>query len=233
MVHCQAAPKRAHARLRFALAGAVLLAICLTACHPGDRESINQRAVDPGRLVQFASSDELVLRGLKQPITLPSVRFASAQGPVQFPQAFAGHWTLLYTGYTFCPDICPTELTELHALLPRLKAALPAVSWQVIFLSVDPGRDQPARLKTYLNYFDPSFLGITGARDMIDRLTRAVKAGYRIAPHAPGARDYEVEHDTAFRLISPQGRMVAILPSPHDPGPITRALSSFFNEVVQ
>lgn len=225
--------RRYRSALRIAVTALIvgpLFATGLSGCSGG---GVNQAAVSDQRLAGFKTPDELVMRGLRQPITVPKAEFETASGKLDFPKAFAGHWTLLYTGYTFCPDICPTELTQLSRLMPVLKKALPNVSWQVMFLSVDPARDSPKRMREYLNYFDPAFIGITGKRVMIDRVTGAVKAGYKIAPHPPGKPDYEVSHDTAFRLISPEGRMVAILPSPHHIKPMTRALKAFFKEVVE
>jgi protein SCO1/2 len=194
---------------------------------------VNTRPVDVQRLAAFKPDDLLVFRALTSPIVVPGADFVSAQGAVSMPALFRNHWTLLYIGYTFCPDVCPTELMTLSSFLPELKTTLPDVHWQVVFLSVDPERDPPKRLAEYAHYFDPVFLGITGSRSMIDRVTQPLKAGYRIHPHAPGSMIYEVDHDTAYRLISPDGKMVAILPSPHEIAPMNRALVRFFKEVVQ
>lgn len=210
----------------FGLLGLMLLGGC-------GQTDVNQARVSTDRLAAFKTESPLVFRALSQPIVVPKARFRTASGNFDLPRAFSGHWTLLYTGYTFCPDVCPMELNILAQLMPKLHQALPKVSWQVVFLSVDPARDSPARMHEYLQYFDPSFIGITGDRDAINAVTGAVKAGYQIAPHKQGAQDYEVSHDTAFRLISPNGRMVAILPSPHHIPDMTRALQKFFKEVVE
>lgn len=210
----------------FGVLGLMLLGGC-------GQTDVNQARVSIDRLAAFKSESPLVFRTLSQPITVPRARFKTASGNFDMPQAFSGHWTLLYTGYTFCPDVCPMELNHLAQLMPKLHKVLPKVSWQVVFLSVDPARDSPARMHEYLQYFDPSFIGITGTRADIDAVTGAVKAGYKIAPHAPGDQAYEVSHDTSFRLISPSGRMVAILPSPHHIPDMTRALQKFFKEVVE
>lgn len=195
--------------------------------------NLAEQPISEARLAAFHTQDLLVFRPLATPIRVPGADFVSAQGPVRMPAMFRDHWTLLYIGYTFCPDICPTELTTLSGLLPALKKDLPGANWQVVFLSVDPDRDRPKRLAEYAHYFDPDFRAITGTRAMIDRVTRAIKAGYRIEPHAPDSTTYEVDHDTAFRLISPDGKMVAILPPPHEISPMTQAIVRFFKEVVQ
>ncbi|MDA3875461.1 MAG: SCO family protein [Halothiobacillus sp.] len=230
---------RLHCASRWGRPVAILLLISLVGVGHGwavpavVAGDVNTRPVDVQRLAGFRPDDLLVFRALTSPIVVPGADFVSAQGPVQMPALFRNHWTLLYIGYTFCPDVCPTELTTLSGLLPELKKTLPDVHWQVVFLSVDPERDHPKRLAEYAHYFDPAFLGITGSRSMIDRVTHPLKAGYRIHPHAPGSMIYDVDHDTAYRLISPDGRMVAILPSPHEIAPMDRALVRFFKEVVQ
>lgn len=216
------------------LALGALVALGVSACgDQGKSGSVNERAVDIQRLTAFEPKDLLVMRSLKSPITVPSAEFETAGGPVKTPDMFKGHWTLFYIGYTFCPDVCPTELTALAGLLPELQHSLPDVKWQIVFLSVDPERDTPKRINEYVHYFDKQFVGMTGTRSMIDAVTKPLKAGYRISAHAPGDTSYEIDHDTAFRLISPDGKMVAILPSPHDPAAMDQALVRFFKEVVQ
>lgn len=217
----------------FHLVGVLFGALALMLLGGCGQTDVNQSKVSTDRLAAFKTESPLVFRTLSQPIVVPKAQFKTSSGSFDMPQAFSGHWTLLYTGYTFCPDVCPMELNILSRLMPKLHQALPKVSWQVVFLSVDPARDSTARMHEYLQYFDPDFIGITGTRSAIDAVTGAVKAGYQIAPHAPGAQDYEVSHDTAFRLISPNGRMVAILPSPHHIPEMTRALQKFFKEVVE
>lgn len=205
----------------------------LSACGEQKHGSVNDRPVDLKRLSAFEPKDLLVMRTLKTPTIVPAADFMTASGPIKTPEFFKGHWTLFYIGYTFCPDVCPTELTALANLLPRLQKSLPDVRWQIVFLSVDPERDTPKRINEYVHYFDKQFIGMTGTRAMIDKVTKPLKAGYRISPHAPGDVSYEIDHDTAYRLISPDGKMVAILPSPHDPAAMDQALVRFFKEVVQ
>ncbi|MDD3576675.1 SCO family protein [Halothiobacillus sp.] len=222
------------ARFLAVLALGAFVSFGISACgDQNQRGSINERAVDIQRLSAFEPKDLLVMRSLKSPVVVPSAEFMTANGPVKTPELFKGHWTLFYIGYTFCPDVCPTELTALAGLLPKLQQSLPGVKWQIVFLSVDPERDTPKRINEYVHYFDKQFMGMTGTRSMIDKVTKPMKAGYRISAHTPGDTSYEIDHDTAYRLISPDGKMVAILPSPHDPAAMDQALVRFFKEVVQ
>jgi cytochrome oxidase Cu insertion factor (SCO1/SenC/PrrC family) len=222
------------ARFPALVALGALFAFGVSACgDQGKSGSINDRAVNVQRLAAFEPKDLLVMRSLKSPIVVPPAEFMTVNGPVKTPEMFKGRWTLFYIGYTFCPDVCPTELTALAGLLPELQKSLPGVKWQIVFLSVDPDRDNPKRINEYVHYFDKQFTGMTGARAMIDKVTKPLKAGYRISAHKPGDVSYEIDHDTAYRLISPDGKMVAILPSPHDPAAMDQALVRFFKEVVQ
>ncbi|HSH83593.1 MAG TPA: SCO family protein [Guyparkeria sp.] len=194
----------------------------LTGCQPDDVDS---------RLANYEAPDPLVLRALTTPIAVPEVTLDGVDGELASKALFRDHWTLLYVGYSYCPDVCPTELGQLAQILPALEQRLPTVDWQVVFLSVDPERDTPVRLAQYTAFFSEEFVTVSGSRQAIDTLTGAVKAGYRIASHEPGEVTYSVDHDTSFRLIDPAGRMLALLPGPHNPPAIVDALEDFLSEV--
>lgn len=184
-----------------------------------------------GPLSDYQTPDPLVLRTPEAPVPVPDVTLVGGAGERSTAGLFRDRWTLLYVGYSYCPDICPTELGQLAVILPRLEARLPEIDWQVVFLSVDPERDSVEHLQRYTAFFSEAFVPLTGSRAAIDAITSSVRAGYRIEPHAPGERAYTVDHDTSFRLIDPKGRMLALLPSPHDPAPIVDVLTDFMNEV--
>ena len=200
----------------------LLLAVFwLTACQP-----------DGGNpLAGYQTPDPLVLRTPEAPVPVPDVSLAGVDGERRSAELFDGRWTLLYVGYSFCPDICPTELGQLSRILPALQERRPTIPWQVVFLSVDPERDTPAHLEEYTAFFSEEFVPVTGSRESIDAITGAVWAGYRIEPHEAGETTYSVDHDTSFRLIGPDGRMLAFLPGPHDPSAIVDAIDDFLSEV--
>jgi protein SCO1/2 len=196
----------------------------LAACQPDDRDTV---------LSGYETPDQLVLRTPEAPIPIPDVTLDGVQGPVSTAELFDGHWTLFYVGYSYCPDVCPTELGQLSQILPALQERLPSFDWQVVFLSVDPERDSPAHLKKYTAFFSDQFVPVTGTREAIDAVTSPVKAGYRIEPHQAGEIAYNVAHDTSFRLIDPQGRMLALLPGPHHAERIVDVLEDFMSEVKE
>lgn len=124
-----------------------------------------------------------------------------------------GHWSLLFAGYTNCPDFCPTTLTLLAALEKRLRAQAAPVRPQVIFMSVDAKRDTPAQLAAYVPYFDPEFIGIT-APDQRTANAVAARLGVSviITPQPDGT--YTVDHSSSVLVIDPAGRLAAILSGP-------------------
>jgi protein SCO1/2 len=107
----------------------------------------------------------------EQPQVQPFV-LDDARGGSLDQETLRGHWTLLFLGYTHCPDICPTTLATLKAANAALADSVPwAASGQVLFVSVDAERDTPARLKQYVGYFNPAFLAATGTAAQLHLVT--------------------------------------------------------------
>lgn len=134
---------------------------------------------------------------LPEPIKAPEVMLRSADGPVRFGD-FQGKITLLYFGYTSCPDVCPTSLANIKLALSDLTSE-EAAQVQVIFVSVDSARDTPEALGRYVKMFQDDFIGATGTREEIDWMVNAFGAKYTIEPpNADG--NYNVSH-SAFTLV--------------------------------
>ncbi len=119
-----------------------------------------------------------------------------------------GKWTAVFFGYTFCPDACPTTLQALAAVQDQLGAK--AKDFQIVFVSVDPGRDTPAKLKDYLQThgFPKGVVGLTGTADQVARAAKAYRIYYERQGNGP---DYLMDHSTATYLMGPDGRFVAVL----------------------
>ncbi len=128
-----------------------------------------------------------------------------------------GQWSLIFVGYTLCPDICPTTLSlmsEVHWELKQQDLDPPAI----IFLSIDPARDTVDVVKKYVEYFNSDFIGLTGDAAQIEKLTRNLNAVYRKAPGLNGEitkDDYLMDHSSALMLINPDGDLQSILTAPH------------------
>jgi protein SCO1 len=152
-------------------------------------------------------------RILSAPRPLPEVPATAHTGQPFTRQDFEGRWTIVFFGFTYCPDICPATLQVL-AGARRLLADLPGRDQpQVVMISVDPGRDTPARLAEYVPFFDASFRGVQVAEDNLPELTRGFGAAYFQTPL--GDDSYTVDHTASLFLVDRQGRLAAVIPTPH------------------
>lgn len=127
----------------------------------------------------------------------------------------AGKWTLLFFGFTHCPDVCPTTLATLKHVRELLIATGPFKSTlQVLFVSVDPERDSPAVLKSYVGYFDPSFNAAIGTEAELKAVARELGIIYAKIPTADPAL-YNVDHTASVLLIGPAATLLGVFPPPH------------------
>ncbi len=120
---------------------------------------------------------------------------------------FRGKYMLVYFGYTFCPDVCPTTLNAVANALDRLGPK--ADRLQAIFITVDPKRDTPAVMKRYTAAFSPRLLGLTGTPEEIARAAKAYRVYYAVHRTGPGPNDYSVDHSSILYLMGPDGKFVA------------------------
>ncbi|MGL4473235.1 MAG: SCO family protein [Shewanella sp.] len=115
-----------------------------------------------------------------------------------------GQWSLIFVGYTSCPDICPTTMAKLSSMYEQLNTIAPV---QIIFLSVDPARDSIQKLQDYRNFFHPKMIAVTGEHAKLYPLTQSLGMVYAMT--GTGA-DYQVDHSASLVLINPQGERVAV-----------------------
>ena len=118
---------------------------------------------------------------------------------------FRGRFQLIAFGYTYCPDICPTTLVEMAAILKQLGDQ--ADRLQPIFVTVDPERDSAKVLKTYAEFFDPRILRLTGSPALVRRAADNFKIRYAKV-REPGAENYAVDHSAGMILLGPDGQFI-------------------------
>jgi protein SCO1/2 len=123
-----------------------------------------------------------------------------------------GQWTLLSFGYTHCPDVCPTTLSELRAVRKHLKSDKTAPNIRVVFVTLDPDRDTPSMLGEYLSQFDREFLGVSGSVAALAAFTEQLRVKY--AKAAGAGSNYLLDHSSSVALITPQGRLRALFSTP-------------------
>ena len=135
----------------------------------------------------------------------------------------SGRWTLVFFGYTSCPDICPVTMNVLAQAKKQANGEFP----QVVLVSVDPERDSVEMLDEYVRYFDPDFIGVTGDDKMISALALQMSVVYMKMPGTSGnENDYLMDHSSAILLINPQGQLTAFLKAPHTPGGINDSVAA-------
>jgi protein SCO1/2 len=145
---------------------------------------------------------------------LPDFELVDENGAAFGAAAFAGHWSFLYFGYTYCPDVCPLSLVELANVKKQLAATMPDTAAQYYLVSIDPERDTAARLKEYVAYFDPAFHGLTGDRAEIAKLADATGTIFFV-PEGQSAENYLVSHTSNIVLLDPLARVHAVFSIPH------------------
>ena len=118
---------------------------------------------------------------------------------------FLGKYMLVFFGYTYCPDLCPTELQVMSEAVEKLGAKGEAV--QPVFVSFDPQRDTPASLKTYVENFSPRLIGLTGTEQEIAQAAKAYRVYYKKIDNG-GASDYLMDHSTIVYLMGPDGKFI-------------------------
>jgi protein SCO1 len=116
-----------------------------------------------------------------------------------------GKWQLVFFGYTHCPDACPTALNEISLALDRLGMKRDEV--EVVFITVDPERDTPDALKSYVQSFDAPIIALTGTPDAVAQAAKAYRVFY--AKHPRGDGDYDMDHSALIYVMNPEGRFTA------------------------
>ncbi|MBH1997970.1 MAG: SCO family protein [Sphingomonadaceae bacterium] len=131
---------------------------------------------------------------------------------------FKGQYRLVYFGYTYCPDVCPVDLQRIMQAFARFEKDKPALAAKVqpMLISVDPVRDTPAVLKTYVAAFHPRLIGLTGTPEQIAKVAKDFVVIYNAEGKA-GASDYLVSHSRTPYLFDGDGKPVALVPV-DDPG---------------
>lgn len=158
------------------------------------------------------------------PDAVPAFALEDHTGRPFTQSSLKGQWSLILLGFTHCPDVCPFVLSNLAEVRTELGLRVrPDNLPQVVFVAVDPARDRPG-LAEYVEFFDASFVGVTGSRAELDRFVEGVDGFVRLGkPDAEG--DYEVQHSASIIVTGPDGRIHAKLSPPLDPGAVAEYLA--------
>lgn len=164
-------------------AGGVLLALTLATNRP----------------VEAPASSQAPIGG---PFTL-----VDTKGETVTDQTYRGKWLLIYFGYTYCPDACPTALNNISGALEKLGSD--AGKLEALFITVDPKRDTPRAMAEYLKSFDPRIVGLTGSQAQTDSAAKAYRV--YVAPQKSDGDDYLVDHSSFLYVVNARGEFVNVI----------------------
>ncbi len=148
---------------------------------------------------------------LPQSREIPDVALRGTDGESFALDKLNGKWSLLFFGYTFCPDICPTTLAQLRDLQGKLPQEA-RDNLQMVFVSIDPQRDTPEHLKQYLGFYKAGFIGVTGELSAIQTLANGVSIPF--IPGDTSKENYTVDHSGNLVLVGPEGRQRGFIRAP-------------------
>src|SRR5690349_13753358 len=162
------------------------------------------------------------------PRELPAFSLRQADGTPLVPGELRGHWTLVFLGFTHCPDVCPTTLAQLAQAQKRWEALPESTRPRVLFVSVDPERDTPDRIGEYAHAFHRDTLAATADVPALESFARSLSMvfGKRPAPAGAPADQYEMEHTASLAVVDPRGRLTGFITPPFVPADIAADLKA-------
>jgi protein SCO1 len=165
-----------------------------------------QPGAPPNTIAPYAFKSLLVY---PQPKIVPAFALTQPSGAAFDAASLTGHWTLLSFGFTTCPDVCPTTLTELNGVVAAIKqAALPAPT--VAFISIDPERDSAELLGPYVQHYGSTFVAATADVATLTSFAASLGAVFEKVQQGTGAMDYTMAHTATIFLINPRGEIAAL-----------------------
>jgi len=140
-------------------------------------------------------------------------------------EGLTGQWSLMFFGYTHCPDICPISLQTLAEMVENIDDSDVSEVLQVYFISVDPARDRPGVLAEYIAYFNPQFHAATAEQEQLTPLTRSLGIAHMIRNESGDSDNYDVDHSSAIVLINPEAEFAGLFSAPQDAAAMARDMT--------
>lgn len=155
---------------------------------------------------------------MSPPRELPAFSLRQSDGTQLVKGELKGHWTLVYLGFTHCPDVCPTTLGELAHAQKQWETLPESTRPRLLFVSVDPDRDTPDKVGEYAHAFHRDTLAATADTPTLERFAQSLSLVFQKMPIAAGAPvdSYAVDHSATLVVLDPQARMAAIIQPPFD-----------------
>lgn len=166
-----------------------------------------------------------------QPLPVSDFSFIDENGEPLNRQDLLGKNLLVFFGYTYCPDICPTTLMDLSRTWRNLPEKVKN-EWQVILVSIDPARDLPANLGPYMHYFNPSFKALTGNPQALQTLAAELNAIYHKVERGEG-QAYLMDHSANLAVLDRQGHYLGYIEPPHSAARMVPLLQALTHKLSQ
>lgn len=205
----------------FTIAGALVLA-CFLMVRLG--EKVFAPPIEQGQT--HAVAYVVDQKGSGRPLIGGTFNLTDQEGQSRTDADFKGKYMLVYFGYTFCPDICPTALYTISQALEKLGNKKVENNIVPLFISIDPERDTVDQLALYKTNFDPHFVMLTGTKDQVDQAVKAYRAYYTKATPDGTSSDYLMDHSSIIYVMDRQGRYVTSFNHETPAKDIARALSN-------
>ncbi|MFN4090513.1 MAG: SCO family protein [Alphaproteobacteria bacterium] len=179
-------------------------------------------------VVRVLTGDPSTGAGFGEPLIGGPFTLVDGEGRSRTDEDFRGRLMLIYFGFTYCPDVCPTELQAMGQAVDKVgaRAGAKAEAVQPIFISVDPERDTPEMVGQYVQAFHPRMIGLTGTPEQVAAAAKAYRVYYRKAT-VDGATDYLVDHSSIVYLMDRDGRFLTHFSHGTSPEAMAKGIERF------
>jgi protein SCO1/2 len=183
------------------------------------------RQIDGADITQGKSGEAGSVQGTGQALIGGPFTLTDQTGKTVTQADYKGKYMLIYFGFTFCPDVCPTELQVMAGAVSTLGAK--AAEVQPIFITVDPERDTADVLATYVKQFDPRLVGLTGTPEQIATVAKEYRVFYQKVKDEETSGDYTMDHSSIVYLMDPDGQFLTFFPPGVSPDEMSAKIASF------
>ena len=163
---------------------------------------------------------------LARPMEIDRFELIDQKNEVFNNKSLEGGWTVLFFGYTNCPDVCPTTIYKLAEIKNELKEDLSSTSFNTVLVTLDPDRDSTDRLEEYIGYFDESMLGVTGTYENIQSFTSSLSVFYQRINKEEG---YDFNHTASIFVFNKDGSLFATMSPANTIGELTQDFYTILN----
>lgn len=183
------------------------------------------RQADGDAITQGKSGEAGSVQGAGQALIGGPFTLTDQTGKTVTQADYKGKYMLIYFGFTFCPDVCPTELQVMAGAVSKLGAKGAQV--QPIFITVDPERDTVEVMANYVKQFDPRLVGLTGTPEQIAEVAKAYRVFYQKVKDDETSGDYTMDHSSIAYLMDPEGKFLTFFPPGVSPDEMAAKIATF------